>query len=326
MIKKRIFITGISGQDGSYLSEYMLELGHEVHGFIRRHSEGGDRIKRICHLHNRLHLYYGDMIDSYSLEVAVETAKPDYVFHLAAQTHVRISFDTPEHTIDVNGMGTLRLLEACKRICPKAHIYNAASSELFGSRIDDDGFQRETTPITPASPYGIGKAMAYHLVSHYRRAYKMYAVSGILFNHESPKRGADFVSQKIIKGAHDIYRGFTDKLELGNIDSHRDWGHAKDYVRAMWLIMNHIEPMDFVIATGETHTVRNMCEVVFGYFGLDYKDYVVQNPKFMRPEEIPYLKGDAIKARVILGWEPTYTFETLLHEMIEYHVKDRENV
>ena len=323
-MSKRIFITGINGQDGSYLSEYMLELGHEVHGIVRRNSMGENQTERINHIKDSLKLYYGDMLDTHSLERAIEKACPDYVFHLAAQSQVRLSFDIPEYTMDVNGNGTLHLLEICKRICPEAHIYNAGSSEIFGLSIDDDNFQRETTLINPVSPYGISKVMAYNLVKHYRGAYKMYAVTGILFNHESPKRGADFVTQKIVKGAFDIHCGLSDKLELGDLSAYRDWGHAKDYVRAMWLIMNHIEPMDFVIATGVSHSVRELCKLVFGYFKLNYEDHIVLNSKFVRPEEVLYLRGDATKAKIILGWEPTYTFETLLEEMIEYHIANNK--
>ena len=323
-MSKRIFITGINGQDGAYLSEYMLELGHEVHGIIRRNSVGENQVGRIGYLQDKLHLYYGDMTDSFSIEAALEKAKPDYVFHLAAQTQVRVSFDLPEYTMDVNGNGSLRLLKACKKICPNARIYNAATSEVFGLSIDADEFQRESTPMNPVSPYGISKVMAYNTMRHYRRAYKMNISNGILFNHESPKRSSAFISQKVVKAAYRIKKGLQDKLELGNLDAYRDWGHSYDYVRAMWLIANHIEPMDFVIATGVAHSVRDMCKIVFDYFGLNYEDYVVQNPRFMRDEELPYLKGDSTKARTILGWEPTYTFETLLEEMIESHIKEND--
>jgi len=324
MSKKRIFITGINGQDGSHLSEYMLELGHEVHGLVRRNSVEADQPKRINHLKDQLHLYYGNMLDAYSLEKALEKAQPDYVFHLAAQSQVRVSFDIPEYTIDVNGTGTLRLLNACRRICPNAHIYNASSSEIFGTSLDADGFQRETTTISPISPYGVSKVMAHNLIMHYRRAYNMYAANGILFNHESSRRSIDFVTQKIIRGAIAIHRGQQDKLELGNLDSFRDWGHSKDYVKAMWLIVNHVKPMEFVIASGKAYSVRDLCKFVFTYFKLNYEDYIVQNPKFMRPEEVPYLKGDSTKARTILGWKPTYTFETLLEEMIEGYIRKND--
>lgn len=313
----KIFITGINGQDGAYLSEYMLSLGHEVYGIIRRNSVAENQTGRINYIKEKLVLYYGDMTDSFSLENAIDKAQPDYIFHLAAQSHVRVSFDMPEYTMNVNGNGTLRLLEICKKICPHTRIYNAGSSEMFGLSVDEDEFQRESTPMNPVSPYGVSKVMAYNMVRHYRRAYNMFAANGILFNHESSKRSSAFVTQKVVNGAYDIYNKKADHLELGNLDACRDWGHAKDYVKAMWLIANHLEPMDFVIATGEVHSVREMCKVVFDYFSLNYEDYVVQNPRLMRSEELPYLRGDASKAKVILGWQPEYTFESLLYEMIE---------
>ena len=324
MSKKRIFITGISGQDGSYLAEYMLSLGHEVHGLIRRNSMVENQTRRIYHIKDDLYLYYGDMTDKGSLEKAIIKAQPDYVFHLAAQSHVRVSFDAPESTLDINGNGTLRLLEACKSICPQAHIYNAASSEMFGLSVDADNFQRESTSLNPTSPYGISKVMGYNLARHYRRAYNMFITNGICFNHESPRRGANFVSQKVVLGASRIKKGENNTLELGNLDSFRDWGHAKDYVKAMWLMANHIEPLDFVVATGRAYSVRDMCKVVFEYFGLNYENYIVQNIKYMRDEEVPYLKGDSTKIRTILGWEPEYTFKTLLYDMIkpsQYNIK-----
>lgn len=316
-MKKRVFITGISGQDGMYLSEYMLGLGHEVFGIVRRNSIVENQSPRLEHIREQLNLFYGDMMDSTSLENALVKAHPDYVFHLAAQSHVRVSFDIPEYTMAVNGGGTLKLLEACHRICPEARIYNAASSEMFGLSIDNDGFQRESTPMNPTSPYGVSKVEAYNLARHYRRAYNMFVCNGILFNHESPVRGSSFVTQKVIKGAVEIKLGLKDKLELGNLDASRDWGHAFDYVRAMWMIMNHVQPMDFVVATGETHTVREMCEIVFSYLGLDYKEHVIQNPKYIRPEELPYLCGDSTKIKTILGWQPSYAFYYIMEEMIE---------
>ena len=323
-MSKRIFITGINGQDGYYLSKYMLSLGHEVHGIIRRNSVAENEASRIKDITKDLHLYYGDMTDSHSLENALKKVKPDYVFHLAAQSHVGISFTMPDYTMEVNSKGTFYLLRACKRNCPKAHIYNAATSEMFGASIDHDGFQRENTPMNPVSPYGTSKLDAYNYIKLYRKLNDMYVANGICFNHESPKRGSAFVTQKVVKAAVAIHRKQQDKLELGNLDSFRDWGHAKDYVEAMWLISNHIKPMDFVIATGITHSIRDMCKVVFDYLGLNYEDYVVQNPEFMRPKEVSYLKGDAFKARIILGWKPKYTFESLLHEMIESHIKEND--
>jgi GDPmannose 4,6-dehydratase len=314
----RVFLTGINGQDCSYLAEYLLELGHDVYGIIRRHSDTLNQQSRIESIRNRIRVFYGDMTDATALENVLSEVMPDYIFNIAAQSHVRISFDIPVYTCDVNALGALRLLDAYRRICPKAKYYQASSSEMFGLGVDPDGYQRETTPMNPTSPYGCAKVFAYNMTRHYRRAYGLHACNGILFNHESPRRGTNFVTQKVIMEAVKIKLGLSDKLELGNIDSFRDWGHSYDYVRAMWLIVNHIQPMDFVVATGETHSVREMCETVFGYLNLDYKDYVVQNPKFMRAEELPYLRGDSTKIRTVLGWEPTYTFKEIMHEMVDH--------
>jgi len=314
----KILITGINGQDASYLSEYLLELGHDIYGTIRRHSDTLGQQSRIEHINDKLHVSYGDMTDATSLENILKDVMPDYIFNLAAQSHVRISFDIPVYTADVNAIGSLRLLEAYRRICPQAKYYQASSSEMFGLSVDDDNFQRETTLMNPTSPYGVSKVFAYNMTRHYRRAYNLHACNGILFNHESPRRGSNFVTQKVVMGAVKIKLGLEKNLELGNLDSFRDWGHSYDYVRAMWKIINHSEPDDFVVATGETHSVREMCEFVFSYLGMNYKDYVIQNPKYMRSEELPYLRGDSTKARTILGWEPTYTFERMMKEMVDY--------
>jgi GDPmannose 4,6-dehydratase len=314
----KVFITGISGQDGSYLAEHMLDMGHEVHGMVRRHSVAENQQYRLEHIKKDIQVHYGDMTDQTSIEKLLSEVKPDYIFNLAAQSHVRISFDIPQYTFHVNALGVLNLLEAYRRIVPNAKFYQASSSEMFGLSIDEDGFQRETTPMNPTSPYGCAKVAAYNLVRHYRRAHGLHACNGILFNHESPRRGANFVTQKIILGAIRCLYGREVALELGNMDSYRDWGHSYDYVRAMWKIVNHQDPEDFVVSSMTTHSVRNLCDTVFSYLGADYKDYVVQNPKYMRSEELPYLKGDSTKARTTLGWEPTYTFEKMLHEMIEY--------
>jgi GDPmannose 4,6-dehydratase len=314
----KIFISGITGQDGSYLTEYLLSLGHEIHGIVRRNSVAENQTGRIGNLRDKITLHYGDMTDYTSLENALKVATPDYVFHLAAQSQVRVSFDIPEYTLEVNAMGAFKLFEACRKVCPSAHIYNAGSSEMFGLSVDVDKYQREITPMNPTSPYGISKVMAFNLTSHYRRAYGMYFANGILFNHTSPRRSTAFVTQKVVRGVISIVNGLSDKLELGDLDTYRDWGHAKDYVEAMWKIVNHSESTDFVIATGITHSVREMCIFVFNYFGLDYKKYVVQNPRLMRAEELPYLRGDSSKAQKLLGWKPKYTFETLLREMIYF--------
>jgi GDPmannose 4,6-dehydratase len=242
---------------------------------------------------------------------------PDEIYNLGAMSHVRISFDMPSFTIQTNALGVLNMLEVYRTVCPNAKFYQASSSEMFGNSVDEDGVQRLTTPMNPVSPYGCAKVMGFNLVRHYRHAYGLHACNGILFNHESPRRGSNFVTNKVVKGAVAIKKGLQDKLELGNMDSYRDWGHSKDYVRAMHMILNHETPDEFIVATGETHSVRDLCEVVFSKLGMDYRDYIVQNPKYMRPEELNYLKGDPTKTKEVLGWQPDYTFETMLDEMIE---------
>lgn len=315
---KKAFITGIGGQDGSYLSEHLLSLGYEVHGIVRRNSTPEHQQSRLDHLRGDLNVYYGDMLDEGSLLKLLYDIEPDEVYNIAAQSHVRISFDIPQFTVKTNALGVLNILEACRRACPKAKFYQASSSEMFGNSVDDDGFQRESTPMTPVSPYGCAKLFGYSITRNYRRAYKMHACNGILFNHESPRRGSNFVTNKVVKTAVEIHYGIKDKLELGNIDSYRDWGHSKDYVRAMHMILNHDTPDDFVISTMKTHSVRDMVDYVFSKLNMDYNDYVTQNPKYMRPEELKYLKGDSTKARTVLGWEPEYTFEGLMDEMVEH--------
>jgi GDPmannose 4,6-dehydratase len=305
----------MSGQDGSYLSEHLVELGYEVHGIVRRNSTPEHQENRLHHLQGQIHTYYGDVLDPTSLERLLQDIQPDEVYNLAAQSHVRVSFDIPQFTIKTNALGLVNVLEAVKRHCPEAHVYQASSSEMFGNSVDDDKAQRETTPMRPTSPYGCAKLFAYSMMRHYRNAYNMFAANGILFNHESPRRGSNFVTSKVVKAACMIKLGRQDQLELGNMDTFRDWGHSKDYVRAMRLILNHHEPDDFVVATGETHSIRELCDHVFSSLGMNYLDYVVQNPKFMRPEELQYLRGDSSRAREILGWEPEHTFETLLDDM-----------
>ena len=314
---KKALITGISGQDGSYLSEYLLSLGYEVHGIVRRHSVAENQNFRLHHLNGKVETHYGDLLDVPSLMNILAKVKPDEIYNLGAMSHVRISFDVPSFTIQTNALGVLNLLEVYRTVCPEAKFYQASSSEMFGNSVDEDGVQRLTTPMNPVSPYGCAKLLAYNLVRHYRNAYGLHACNGILFNHESPRRGSNFVTNKVVKSAVEIYQGKRDKLELGNLDSYRDWGHSKDYVRAMHMILNHDTPEEFIVSTGQTHSVRDLCEIVFSKLGMDYKDYVVQNPKYMRPEELKYLKGDSSKAREVLGWTPEYTFETMLEEMIQ---------
>ena len=318
---KKAFITGIGGQDGSYLAEYLIEQGYEVHGIIRRNSTPEHQQSRIESLRDKIHVCYGDLLDQSSIEHLLDKIQPDEIYNIAAQSHVRISYDIPQFTTQTNALGVLNVLEAYRRSCPNAKFYQASSSEIFGSRVDYDGFQRETTPMNPVSPYGCTKVFGYNIVRNYRNAYKLHASNGILFNHESPRRGSNFVTNKVVKTAVEIKLGILDKLELGNMDAYRDWGHSYDYVRAMHLIVQQDKPGDWVVSTGETRSVRDMCEYVFGKLDLDYKEYVVQNPKFLRPEELPYLKGDSTKIRTELGWTPTYTFESMMDEMIEYWMK-----
>jgi GDPmannose 4,6-dehydratase len=313
----KVFITGITGMDGSYMTDYLLENGHDVCGMVRRHSYMESQQHRVEDVKDKIDLVYGDMADQTSIEKALRLFKPDYIFNMAAMSHVGVSFNIPLYTFDTDARGVFVLLESYKDICPEAKFYQCSSSEMFGLSVDDDGYQRETTPMNPTSPYGIAKVAAYNLVRHYRRAYGLHACNGILFNHTGKKRGSGFVEQKICKSAVEIKLGLLDRLELGNMDTFRDFGSSEDYVRCMWKIVNYPEPMDLVIATGETHSVRDICRIAFGYLGLDYNGYVIQNPKYIRPEELPYLKGDSSKARDLLGWEPTYSIEDLIKEMVD---------
>tara|TARA_R110000824_G_scaffold178807_2_gene358725 strand:+ start:623 stop:1615 length:993 start_codon:yes stop_codon:yes gene_type:complete len=318
MSKRKAFITGLSGQDGSYLAEYLLEKDYEVYGMIRRHSDAESQDTRVVHLFDKglIEADYGDLLDPSSINRLVALVKPDEIYNLAAQSHVRISFDIPQFTMQTNAVGTLNLLEAYRTICPTAHFYQASSSEMFGNEIDSDGFQRETTAMKPVSPYGCSKLAAYCIVRNYRNSYGLFASNGILFNHESPRRGANFVTAKIARGAAAINLGLQDALTLGNLDSYRDWGHAKDYVRAMHLILQHHEPDEFVISSKESHSVRDFCQAAFGYYDLDYKDYVKQDAKFMRPEELKKLQGDSSKSRKALDWKPEHNFTTLVEDMV----------
>ena len=316
---KKAFITGINGQDGSYLAEHLLGLGYEVYGIVRRNSVAENQQSRFSDdVRNRLKISYGDLLDQGSLERLLQDIQPDEIYNLAAQSHVRVSFEIPQFTVQTNALGVINILEAYKRACPQAKFYQASSSEMFGNSVDEDGFQRETTPMTPVSPYGCSKLFGYSIVRNYRKSYGLHATNGILFNHESPRRGSNFATNKVVKTAVQIKLGLTDKLELGNLDSYRDWGHSKDYVKAMHLIINHDTPEDFVVSTMQTHSVRDLTKYVFNRLDMNYEDYVTQNPIFLRPEELKYLKGDSTKARTILGWQPEYTFEGMLDEMVEF--------
>lgn len=314
---KKAFITGIAGQDGSYLAEYLLDMGYEVHGIIRRNSVPENQQSRLEGVRGNIHVTYGDLLDQSSIEHLLDRVQPDEIYNIAAQSHVRISYDIPQFTAQTNAIGVLNVLEAYRRSCPTAKFYQASSSEMFGSSVDADGYQRETTPMTPVSPYGCTKVFGYNIVRNYRNAYKLHASNGILFNHESPRRGSNFVTNKVVKTAVEIYLGYKRDLVLGNLDAYRDWGHSKDYVRAMHLILQQPQAGDWVVATGETRSVRDMCDYVFSKLDMDYKDYVKQDSKFLRPEELPYLKGDSTKIKA-LGWKPEYTFESMMDEMISY--------
>jgi GDPmannose 4,6-dehydratase len=311
-------ITGINGQDGSYLSELLLEKGYEVHGTLKRNSVAETQTTRIEHIRKDLRLHYADMTDLSSLAAVLNSVRPDEVYNLAAQSHVQVSFAQPLYTVQATGTATLNLLEAMRLTGSGARLYQASSSEMFGNSIDSDGFQRESTPMVPVSPYGCAKAFSYHITRNYRAAYGIYASNGILFNHESPRRGSNFVTNKVCKEAVRIRLGLTDQLLLGNLDAVRDWGHAKDYVKAMWLILQQPEPDDFVCATGVSHSVRDLVVHVFGRLGLEWTDHVGTSERFMRPEELHNLKGDSSKLRTATGWAPEYTFESMLDEMVDY--------
>jgi len=315
---KKALITGINGQDGSYLAELLLSKGYEVYGILKRNSVSENQTARLQFIYPKLKLEYADMTDIASLFRVLNKIQPDEIYNLAAQSHVRISFDQPIYTTNATGLGVLNLLEAVREICPSARVYQASSSEMFGNSIDADGFQRETTPMNPVSPYGCSKVFGYNITRNYRHSYNLYVSNGILFNHESPKRGTNFVTNKVVKEAVRIHCGLSNELVLGNLDASRDWGHAKDYVEAMWMILQLDKPDDFVCATGISHTVKQLCEVTFNKLGMDYKDYVKTDAKYLRPEELNILKGDASKLQLATGWKPTYTFESMINEMIDY--------
>lgn len=314
---KTALITGISGMDGSNLAEFLLAKGYRIAGILRRHSVAENQDSRIVHLEGQIETYYGDLLGPTSLLDVMQRVKPDEVYNLAAQSHVKVSWDLPEFTADVNGLGVLRMLETVRHVCPAAKFYQASSSELFGGCVDPDGKQREATRMVPTSPYGCAKLFGFAITGHYRRAFGMFACNGILFNHTGPRRGATFVEAKVVRTAVQIKHGLANELVLGNMDSQRDWGASRDYVRAMWLMLQQQTPDDYVVATGETHSIRELCGLVFSRLGMDYRAYVRQDAKFMRPEELPYLCGDSSKARRTLGWVPMQTFEDVIYEMIE---------
>lgn len=317
-MKRKAFITGISGQDGSYLAEYLLSLNYEVYGLIRRHSISENQQSRLEKIINKIKVFYGDLNDPLVIQKLILEIKPDEFYNLGAQSHVRVSFDTPQYTVQTNGSSVINLLEIVKNTAPEIKFYQASSSEMFGLSVDKDNFQRESTPLNPVSPYGCSKVLAYNAVRHYRRSYKLHAANGILFNHESPRRGSNFVSNKIVKKACEIKLNIDSHLELGNMDSYRDWGHSKDYVRAMHMILNHETPDDFVVATGETRSVRDLCKISFSHLNLNYEDYLKINPVYLRPEELPYLKGDCSKLKQTFDWKPEYTFDSMIIEMIDH--------
>jgi GDPmannose 4,6-dehydratase len=324
---KKALVTGITGQDGSYLTELLLEKGYEVYGIIRRSSSFNTA--RIDHLYQdphqqgvRLKLLYGDLNDSSSLNKIIQGVQPDEVYNLGAQSHVRVSFDVPEYTTEVTGLGAVRLLEAIRETGVKSKFYQASSSELFGKVKEIP--QNENTPFYPRSPYGVAKACAYYITVNYREAYNFFACNGILFNHESPRRGETFVTRKITKALARIKYGLQDKLYLGNLDAKRDWGYARDYVEAMWLMLQQDEPDDYVIATGECHSVGEFLEEAFGHLGMDWRKFVEIDPKYLRPAEVDLLLGDSTKARTILGWKPVVTFPELVRMMVDHDLKEVE--
>ncbi len=323
---KRAFLTGITGQDGSYLADLLLAKGYEVHGIIRRSSTFNT--SRIDHLYqdphvmgSRLHLHYGDLADSVNLVKLLYELNPDEVYHLGAQSHVRVSFDIPEYTGDVTGLGTIRILEAIREtgLQKRTAFYQASSSEMFGKVQEVP--QRETTPFWPRSPYACAKVYSYWVTVNYREAYNMYACNGILFNHESPRRGETFVTRKITRAATRIKMGLQDKLYLGSLSAKRDWGFAGEYVEAMWLMMQQERPGDFVIATGETHSVREFCEEAFALLDLDWEKYVEHDSRYERPSDVELLIGDASKAKRELDWEPKVKFKDLVRIMVESDLK-----
>ena len=319
-MNKRALITGINGQDGSYLAEFLIGKGYEVFGTVKRNSVAENQTARLDSVYDKIgkNLIYADLTDLSSLLNALRISNPDEIYNLAAQSHVRISFDQPLYTAQATGIGTLNVLEAVRSFNPKIKIYQASSSEMFGNSIDQDGFQRESTSMNPVSPYGCAKLYGYNITRNYRNSYGTFVSNGILFNHESPLRGTNFVTNKVAKGAVMCKLGLAKNLAMGNPKAARDWGHAKDYVEAMWLILQQDKPDDFVCATGISHTVGELIDYTFAKLDLDPKDFLTHDQKFFRPEELDVLKGDSSKLRNLTGWEPKYNFYSMMDEMIEY--------
>jgi GDPmannose 4,6-dehydratase len=319
-VPRKAFITGITGQDGSYLAEILLEKGYEVYGMIRRSSSFNTG--RVDHIFGDIELVFGDLTDGSVLNQLMRTIRPDEVYNLGAQSHVRVSFDVPEYTADADAMGTLRLLDAIREEGVQCRFYQASSSEMFGNAAEVP--QCETTQFHPRSPYGVSKVFSYWITRNYREAYGMYAVNGILFNHESPRRGPTFVTRKITRAVGAILRGEQDELRLGNLDARRDWGYARDYMDGAWRMLQASEPDDYVLATGETHSVREFLDEAFGYAGLEWSDYVTIDERYFRPAEVDLLIGDYSKAKERLEWEPTVRFQELVRMMVDHdRVRER---
>lgn len=319
-MKKTALIIGANGQDASYLAEFLIEKKYIVHGTVRRNSVPESQTTRIENIVNNklIKLHYMDLTDPLSVEKIISDIQPEEIYHLAAQSHVQISFELPKYTLDVNAGGTLSVLEAVRKFSPHSKVYHAATSEMFGNSCDEDGYQRESTPLIPVSPYGCSKLYAHTLCHNYRNAYNMFICSGILFNHESPRRGINFVTNKVVLEAVKIKYGLSNQLVLGNLNSMRDWGHAKDYVAGMWLMLQQEKPDDYVLSTGISKSVNDLVEYVFNKLDLNISEYVKTDKKYERPEELSYLRGDSSKARQFLGWKPEYTFESMMDEMITH--------
>lgn len=313
-MNRKALIFGITGQDGYYLSKLLVEKGYEVYGVIRRHSNHGSELGSVSQMSGSIQFVYGDLTDPVSIDAVVHKVNPDETYNLAAQSHVKVSFDVPGYTAQVNAMGAMNIMESLRKFAPNSKFYQASTSEMFGNVVDPDGFQRETTRMEPVSPYGVAKLFAHQMVSIYRKQYNLFACSGVLFNHESPKRGDNFVTKKI---TNYVSKGdFSQKLELGNLDARRDWGHAQDYVYGMWLMLQQETPDDYVLATGVTHSIKDFLQMTFSMKGLNWEDHVVSVEKYQRPEDVHHLKGDSTKAKYILGWTPTHDLNSLVKDMM----------